>query len=94
MSLFMMLAIILVTSLLTCSILCYIVFVLLRKVRTLEQLFTESKSIMQNMSDVQQSNLESQTGKNPLLMIISSKQEIKDGILANDEANGGDKTIH
>ncbi len=94
MSLFVMIAIILVTSLLTCSILWYIVLVLLKKIRILEQLLTESKSIMQNVSDVQKSNLEGQSGKNPLLLILSNKQGKKGEMIIDDEVNDDDKTIH
>ena len=94
MSLFAMLGIILLTSILTCSVLCYSVFLLLKRVRALEKLLTESTSMMQNMSDTQKSNYESQKGKNPLLLILSNKQKDKGETITNDETYEGDKTIH
>ncbi len=94
MNFFVMLAGILFTSLLTGLVLCYTVFVLLKRVRTLEQLLTESKSIIQGMSDLQKSNLENQAGKNQLLLVLSNKLENKGETMTADEAQEGDKTIH
>ena len=94
MSIFVMLTIILVTSLLTCFVLCYTVFILLKRIRILEQLLSESKSIMQNVSDFQTANLAKQTENNPLLLISSNEQENKGRIITGDESNKGDKIIH
>jgi len=94
MSHFVMLTIILVTSLLTGSVLCYTIFILLKRVQKLEHLLSESKLIMQNMSDAQKSNLENQTGKSPIVLILSKNQENKGETMTNEQVNEVDKTIH
>ncbi len=94
MSIFTILAVILATSLLTCSVLCYTLFVLLKKVRALEELLMESKSVIQSLSDSQKSTFDKQTGKNPLLLILSKTTENKGETLEYDEGDDGDKTLH
>ncbi len=94
MSLFIILTAILATSLLTCSVLCYALFVLLKKVRVWEELLRESKSVVQALDESQKSTFDRQSGKNPLLLVLSKVTGSKAFECDEGEGDDDDKTLH
>ena len=94
MNLFLMLIIIFITLFLTFLVLCYSLLILLKMIRKLDRLLTESKSLIQDMINTQKSILENQTGKNPVLVVLSNTQGNKGETVTDEKVSEVDKTIH
>ena len=94
MDIFLMLIVIFLTLFLTFLVLCYALLVLRRMVQKLDSLLRESKSLIEDMSKTQKSNLENEKGKNPILVILSKVQDNKGETMTNEQVKEVDKTIH
>jgi len=91
---FFMITMILATVLLICLLLGYAIFVLLKRIRSLEKTVADAISMIRKVNEIQAADLETRQKSNPSLLIVLNKVEKKDESSSDREGAKREATIH